>query len=174
MSVGGGGVKLYHSVWKPLIMCLARKIVRSLGCYVDNESIPLKIIFISVLKASSSGTSANPCFPLSRAYLFTFIVESSSSYQNTSWRALLSFISFVFSWCWVWVWLDLFCHELQCLVSTWSLEVLCIYVLRSRKGLARYHFVILYHDYFGKVLSSEISYYCSLVCYVIDISKCET
>ena len=35
--------------------------------YYD-ESIPLKIIFISVF-ASSSGTSANPCFPLRRAYL---------------------------------------------------------------------------------------------------------
>ena len=32
-------------------MYLAWKIVRSLGCYVDNESIPLKIIFISTLKA---------------------------------------------------------------------------------------------------------------------------
>ena len=32
-------------------MYLAWKIVRSLGCYIDNESIPLKIIFISVLKA---------------------------------------------------------------------------------------------------------------------------
>ena len=66
MFVGGGGVKLYHSVWEPPIMCLAWKIVRSLGSYVDNESIPLKIIFSFVLKALSSGTSANPCFPLRR------------------------------------------------------------------------------------------------------------
>ena len=49
-------------------MCLAWKILGTLGRYVDNESITLKIIFISVLKASSSGTSANPCFPLQRAY----------------------------------------------------------------------------------------------------------
>ena len=48
--VGGGGSKLYHSVWEPPIMYLAWKIPRSLGCYVDNESIPLKILFISVLK----------------------------------------------------------------------------------------------------------------------------
>src|SRR3990170_2683521 len=42
--------KLYHSVWEPPIMYVAWKILRSLGCYVDNESIPLKILFISVSK----------------------------------------------------------------------------------------------------------------------------
>ena len=71
-------------------------------------------------------------------------------------------------------WLDLFYHELQCLVSPWSLKVLCIYVLRSQKGLARYHLVISYYDCFEKVLSSEIYYYCSLVDYAIDMSKYET
>ena len=55
-------------------MYLVWNILGTLGCYVDNESIPLKIIFISVL-ASSSGTSANPCFPLRRAYLFTFMLS---------------------------------------------------------------------------------------------------
>ena len=40
--------------------------------------------------------------------------------------------------------------------------------------LARYHVIILYHDCFDKVLASEISYYCSLVGYVIAMSKCET
>ena len=45
-----GEYKLYHSVWEPPIMCVAWKISRSLGCYVDNESMPLKILFISVLK----------------------------------------------------------------------------------------------------------------------------
>ena len=72
MVVGGGGYKLYHSVWEPPIMYVAWKISRSHSCYVDSESIPLKIIFISVLKASSSGTSANPCFPLRRAYLLLY------------------------------------------------------------------------------------------------------
>ena len=71
-------------------------------------------------------------------------------------------------------WLDLFYHELQCLVSPWSLKVLCIYVLRSQKGLARYHLVISYYDYFEKVLSSEIYYYGLLADYVIDMSKHET
>ena len=38
-----GEYKLYHSVWEPPIMGVAWKISRSLGCYVDNESMPLKI-----------------------------------------------------------------------------------------------------------------------------------
>ena len=71
-------------------------------------------------------------------------------------------------------WLDLFYHELQCLVSPWSLKVLCIYVLRSQKGLARYHFVISCYDCFEKVLSSKFYYYGSLADYAIDMSNCET
>ena len=91
--------------------------------------------------------------------------------KSTSWRAPLSFASITINLYWVWLWLDLFYHELQCLVSPWSSGVLCIYVLRSQKGLARYHLVISYHDCFEKVLSSEIYYYCSLVDYAIDISN---
>ena len=64
-----GEYKLYRSVWEPPIMCVAWKISPSLGCYVDNESIPLKILFTSVSKPSST----NPCSPLRRAYLFTFM-----------------------------------------------------------------------------------------------------
>ena len=66
--------KLYHSVWESPIMCVAWKISPSLGCYVDNESIPLKILFISILKPSSS-TSTNPYLPLRRAYIFTFMLS---------------------------------------------------------------------------------------------------
>ena len=69
-----GEYKLYHSVWEPPIMCVAWKISPSLGCYVDSEIIPLKILFISISK-SSSGASTNPCFPLRRAYLFTFMLS---------------------------------------------------------------------------------------------------
>ena len=69
-----GEYKLYHSVWEPPIMCVAWKISPSLGCYVDNESIPLKILFIPISKSSSS-TSTNPCFPLRRAYLFSFMLS---------------------------------------------------------------------------------------------------
>ena len=94
--------------------------------------------------------------------------------KSTSWRALLSFASITINLYWVWLWLDLFYHELQCLVSPWSLKVLCIYVLQSQKGLARYHLVISYYACFEKVLSSEIYYYCSLVDYAIDMSKLET
>ena len=75
MLVGGwGSINLYHSIWEPPIMCVAWKISPSLGCYVDNESMPLKILFISISKPSS-GTSTNPCFPLRRAYLFTFMLS---------------------------------------------------------------------------------------------------
>ena len=69
-----GEYKLYHSVWEPPIMSVAWKISPSLGCYVDNESIPLKILFTSISKPSSV-TSTNPCFPLRRAYLFTFMLS---------------------------------------------------------------------------------------------------
>ena len=94
--------------------------------------------------------------------------------KSTSWRAQLSFAFTTINLCWVWLWLDLFYHELQCLVSPWSLKVLCIYVLRSQKGLARYHFVISCYDYFEKVLTSEFYYYGSLADYAIDMSNCET
>ena len=93
--------------------------------------------------------------------------------KSTSSRAPLSFARIIISLYWVWLWLDLFYHELQCLASPWSSEVLCIYVLRSQKGLARYHLVISYYDCFETVLSSEIYYYCSLVDYAIDTSKHE-
>ena len=74
-----GEYKLYHFVWELPIMCVAWKISRSLSCYVDSESIPLKMLFISILK-SSSGTSTNPCFPLRRAYLFTCMLSHHPSY----------------------------------------------------------------------------------------------
>ena len=51
--------------------------------------------------------------------------------------------------------------------------MLCIYVLQSQKGLARYHFVISCYDCFEKVLSSEVYYYGSLADYAIDMSNCE-
>ena len=94
--------------------------------------------------------------------------------KSTRWRAHLSFAFITINLCWVWLWLDLFYHELQCLVSPWSLKVLYIYVLWSQKGLVRYHFVISCYDYFEKVLSSEFHYYGSLADYAIDMSNCET
>ena len=169
-----GEYKLYHSVWEPPIMCVAWKISRSLGCYVDNESMPLKILFISISKIElwhlykSLLPSAKGLSMLLLCWVITLLLKS------TSWRAQLSFAFITINLCWVWLWLDLFYHELQCLVSPWSLKVLCIYVLRSQKGLARYHLVISYYDCFEKVLSSEFYYYGSLVDYAIDMSNCET
>ena len=101
-------------------------------------------------------------------WVITLLLKSTHS------RAPLSFACITISLYWVWLWLDLFYHELQCLVSPWSLKVLCIYVLRSQKGLARYPFVISCYNYFEKVLSSEFYYYGSLADYAIDISNCET
>ena len=73
MLVGGrGSIKLYLSVWEPPIMCVAWKISPSLGCYVDSESMPLKMLFISISKLSY-GTSTNPYFPLRRAYLLLYV-----------------------------------------------------------------------------------------------------
>ena len=45
-----GEYKLYHSVWELPIMYVGWKTPRSLGCYVDNESTPLKILFLSISK----------------------------------------------------------------------------------------------------------------------------
>ena len=37
--------------------------------------------------------------------------------------------------------------------------MLCIYVLRSQKGIARYHLVTSYYDCFEKVLGKDLSIY---------------
>ena len=62
-------------------MYVAWKISRYLGYYVDIESMLLKILFIFVSKLELWHL-ANLRFPPRRAYLFTFIVESSSSYKK--------------------------------------------------------------------------------------------
>src|SRR3954471_16531884 len=62
-------------------MCVTWKISPSLSFYVDNESMPLKILFISISKPSS-GTSTNPCFPLRRAYPFTFMLSHHPLYKS--------------------------------------------------------------------------------------------
>jgi hypothetical protein len=80
MLVGGwGSINLYHSVWELPIMHVVWKISPSHSCCIDSESMPLKMLFISILKSSSS-TSTNPCFPLRRAYLFTFMLSHHHSY----------------------------------------------------------------------------------------------
>ena len=168
-----GEYKLYHSVWEPPIMCVAWKISRSLGCYVDNESMPLKILFISISKIELWHLYKS-LLPSAKGLSIYFYVESSPFLLKAP-AGEHTVICIHYYWFILGMtWLDLFYHELQCLVSPWSLKVLCIYVLRSQKGLARYHLVISYYDCFEKVLSSEIYYYCSLVDYAIDMSKHET
>ena len=97
-----GEYKLYHSVWEPPIMCLAWKISPSLSCYVDNESIPLKIQFISISKPSS-GTSTNPCFPLRRAYLFTFMLSHHLLIKKHPLESTLSFAFIIIGLYLVWL-----------------------------------------------------------------------
>ena len=41
-----GSKNVYHSIWEPSIMYVVWKILGTLGCYVDNEIIPLKIIYL--------------------------------------------------------------------------------------------------------------------------------
>ena len=69
-----GEYKLYHSVWEPPIMCVAWEISRFLVVMLTMKVYRSKCYSISILK-SSSGTSTNPCFPLRRAYLFTFMLS---------------------------------------------------------------------------------------------------
>ena len=69
-----GESKFYFSVWEPPIVCVAWKMVKTLGHCVDNESMPPKIIYLC-LNSLSSGIFANQCFPLQRSYLFMFLLS---------------------------------------------------------------------------------------------------
>ena len=74
-----GEYKLYHSSWEPPIMCVSWKISRSLGCYVDTESMPLKILFISILKIELWHLYKS-LLPSAKGLSIYFYVESSPSY----------------------------------------------------------------------------------------------
>ena len=76
-----GEYKLYHSVWELPIMHVVWKIQPTHSCCVDSESMPLKILFNLYFKIELWHLYKS-CFPLRRAYLFTFIAESSSSYKK--------------------------------------------------------------------------------------------
>jgi len=60
-------------------MYLAWKISRSLGYYVDNESMPLKILFFSVSKLELWHLCKS-LLPSAKGLPIYFYVESSSSY----------------------------------------------------------------------------------------------
>ena len=74
-----GEYKLYHSAWEPPIMCVAWKISRSLGCYVDNQSMPLKILFIYISKIELWHLYKS-LLPSAKGLSIYFYVESSPSY----------------------------------------------------------------------------------------------
>ena len=137
-----GEYKLYHSVREPHIMCVSWKISRFLVAMLTMRVYRSKY-YSSLFKNRALAPLQIPASlcegPIYLLLCWVIILLL----KSTSWRAPLSYICFVINWYWVWVWMDLFNHELQCLVSPWSLKVLCIYVLRSQKGLARY--ILLYH-----------------------------
>ena len=82
-----GEYKRYHSVWEPPIMCVAWKISPSLGCYVDNESMLLKILFISISKIELWHLYKS-LLPFAKGLSIYFYVESSPFLlKSTRWRA---------------------------------------------------------------------------------------
>ena len=74
-----GEYKLYHSVWEPPIMCVAWEISRFLD--VDNESIPLKMLFNLYLKIELWHLYKS-LLPSTKGLSIYFYAESSSSYQK--------------------------------------------------------------------------------------------
>ena len=62
-------------------MCLAWKISPSLSCYVDNESIPLKMLFVSISKIELWDLYKS-LLPSAKGLSIYFYVESSPSYQK--------------------------------------------------------------------------------------------
>jgi len=57
----------------------------------QEKCIPQNFIYLC-FKNLSSGTSANPCFPLRRDYLFTFMLSHHLLLQAPDLRAILSFL----------------------------------------------------------------------------------
>ena len=95
-----GEYKLYHSVWEPPIMCIAWKISRFLVVMLTMKVYRSKCYSISILK-SSSRTSTNICFPLRRAYLFTFMLSHHLLIKKHPLESALSFAYIAISLYWV-------------------------------------------------------------------------
>ena len=175
MFVGGRGSKPLISIaWEPPLMCLAWKIPITNGREVNKKGAFLKISFTYVLKKLELWHLFKSLLPSAKGLSIYFYVASSPVLlKSTRWKAhchlhslLLVYIGYDLTGSLL-PWITMFSQSLL-------FKVLCIYVLRSQKGLARYHLVISYYDCFKKVLSSEIYYYCSLVDYAIEMSKHET
>ena len=173
MLVEEGEYKLYHSVCEPPIICLAWKISSSHSCCVDNKSMPLKMLFNLYFKTEIWHLYKSLLLSAKGLPIYFYVESSPFLLKAPAGEHTVIFIHYYWFILGM-TWLDLFYHQLQCLVSPWSLKVLCIYVLRSQKELARYHFVVSCYDSFEKVLSSEFYYYGSLADYAIDMSDYET
>ena len=153
-----------HVVWK---------IQPSHSCCVDSKSMPLKMLVNLYFKIELWHLYKS-LLPSAKGLSIYFYVESSSFLlKSTRWRAHCHLHSLLL----VYIGYDLTGSLLPWItMSSQSLifKVLCIYVLQSQKGLARYHLVISCYNYVEKVLSSEFYYYDSLADYAIDMSNCET
>ena len=69
-----GSKNFYHSVWEPPIMYVVWKILGTLGCYVDNEIIPLKIIYLYF--KIELWHLCKSLLPSAKGLSFTFMQES--------------------------------------------------------------------------------------------------
>ena len=76
--VGGGEYKYYHFAREPPVMCVAWEISPSLGCYVDNESIPLNAIYLYF--KTELWHLYKSLLPSAKGLSIYFYAESSSSY----------------------------------------------------------------------------------------------
>ena len=69
-----GSKNFYHSVWEPPIMYVVWKILGTLGCYVDIEIIPLKIIYLYF--KIELWNLCKSLLPSAKGLSFTFMQES--------------------------------------------------------------------------------------------------
>ena len=131
-------------------MCLAWKILKILGRDVDRKSIPLKIVFISVLRFElwHRWKSMLPSAKGLSIYFYVILLLLLSHHPLI--RAPVG---------------EHYCHFYALSIVNVGCDHDWIsftlnYNVQSQKGLARYHVIILYHDCFDKVLAFEICYYC--------------
>ena len=90
--VGGGGVNLYFYRLGTATNVFSMEDSDSWWSQSKQEKcIPQNFIYLC-FKNLSSGTSANPCFPLRRDYLFTFMLSHHLLLQAPDPRAILSFL----------------------------------------------------------------------------------
>ena len=165
MLVEEGGYKLYHSVWELPIICLAWKISSSHSCCIDNKSMPLKMLFNLYFKTELWHLYKS-LLPSAKGLSIYFYVESSpfllKAPAGEHTVVCIHYYWFILGM----TWLDLFYHELQCLVSSWSLKVLCIYVLRSeRASEIPFCYIMLWLFWESVVIQVLLLWLASWLCY---------